>query len=256
MSEQNFGRLVAAEFVGTTIVMLGGPGLMVLGSSDLDTLAIAIGFGASLAIAIGVIGAVTNPMFSLALWFARAISGRELAGDILGQTMGAVFGAFVIFGLNDTTRFATGTNGWEPSTDVVLGVDLGVHLTGFANLGVVLAAELGLSTLLVVVLLSSIKQQQSSAGSAAFIGAAYAVSMMFLMPISGGGLNPVRSLGMAIFADTNPNALAQVWPFLIVPVVAAFAGLVVWLSIDEASVDDTVFDDTIVESAVDAATPS
>jgi len=256
MSEQTFGRGVAAEFVGTTIVMLGGPGLMVLGAADLDTLAIAIGFGASLAIAIGVIGAVTNPMFSLALWFARAITGRELAGDLVGQTLGAVFGALVIFGLNDTTRFVSGTTGWEPSTDVIPGVDLGVHLTGFANLGVVLAAELGLATLLVVVLLSSITQQRSSAASGAFIGVAYGVSMMFLMPISGGGLNPARSLAMAIFADTDPNALAQVWPFLIVPVIAAFAGLLVWLSIDEASVDDTVFDDTIVESAVDAATPS
>jgi aquaporin Z len=256
MRDQTFGRLVAAEFVGTTIVMLGGPGLMVLGSSDLDTLAIAIGFGASVAIAIGVIGAVTNPMFSLALWFARAISGRELAGDILGQTLGAVFGAFVIFGLNDATRFSAGINGWEPSTDLTPGVDLGVHLTGFANLGVVLGAELGMCTLLVVVLLSSIKEQRSSAAAGAFVGLAYAVAMMFLMPISGGGLNPVRSLGMAIFADTDPNALAQVWPFLLVPVVAAFAGLLVWLSIDEASVDDTVFDDTVVESAVDAATPS
>ena len=154
--------------------------------------------------------------------------------------------------MNDTTRFVTGTNGWEPSTDVAPGIDLGVHLTGFANLGVVLAAELGLGTLLVVVLLSSITQQRASAAAAAFTGAAYAVSMMFLMPISGGGLNPARSLGMAIFADTHPNALGQVWPFLVVPVVAAFAGLLVWLSIDEASVDDTIFDDTLVESAVDA----
>lgn len=254
MSEPNFGRLVAAEFVGTTLVMLGGPGLMVLGGADLDSLAIAVGFGASLAIAIGVIGAVTNPMFSLALWFARAITGRELLGDVVGQLLGATFGAFVIYCLNNTTRFGVGTNGWEPSADVADGVDLGIHLTGFANLGVVLAAELVLGALLVIIVLSSITQQRSNATVAAFVGAGYTVAMLFLMPLSGGGVHPARSLAMAIFADTDPNALGQVWPFLVVPVMASVVGLLAWLVIDEASVDDTVFDDTIVESAVDAAT--
>lgn len=254
MSEQNFGRLVAAEFVGTTLVMVGGPGLVVLGGADIDSLTVAIGFGVSLAIAIGVIGAVTNPMFSLALWFAKAITGKELAGDAIGQTLGAIFGAFVLFSLNDTTRFTRGTNGWEPSTDVASGIDLGLHLSGFANLGVVIAAELLLCTLLVVILLSSISQQTSNGVMAAFVGAGYTVAMLFLIPISGGGINPARSLAMAIFADTEPNALGQVWPFLVVPVVAAFAGLAVWLSIDDSTVDDTVFDDSFVESAVDAAT--
>ncbi|HUF99857.1 MAG TPA: aquaporin [Ilumatobacter sp.] len=254
MSEPNFGRSVASEFVGTTLVMLGGPGLMVLGGADLDRLAIAVGFGASLAIAIGVIGAVTNPMFSLALWFARAITGRELASDIVGQVLGAIFGAFVIFCLNNTTRFAGGTNGWEPSTDVVGGVDLGIHLTGFANLGVVLAAELVLGTLLVIIMLSSITQQRSNATMAAFVGAGYTVAMLFLIPVSGGGVHPARSLAMAIFADTNPNALGQLWPFIVVPVLASVVGLLAWLAIDEASVDDTVFNDTIVESAIDVAT--
>lgn len=253
MSDSSTGRLVAAEFVGTTIVMLGGPGLLILGDG-IGPLGVALGFGISIAIAIGVIGAVANPMFSLALWFSRGIDGRELLSDWVGQVLGAVFGAALIFGLNDTTRFTTGTNGWEPSDDIAEGVDVGVHLTGFSDLGVVLAAELALGTILVVVLLSAISQQRSNSAMAAFTGAAYALGTLFLLGISGAGMNPARSIGAAVFADTDPNALGQVWAFVVIPIVAAFTGTLVWLMIDDATIDDTVFDDTILEDVSDAVT--
>ena len=252
MDHISTGRLVAAEFVGTTLVMLGGPGLMIIGADDLGPLGVAVGFGLSIAIAIGVIGAVANPMFSLALWFSRGIDARELFSDWVGQFLGAVFGAALIFGLNDTTRFSTGTNGWDPArTD---DVDLGINLSGFADLGVVLAAELVLSTIVVVVLLSSISQQRFNGAVAAFTGAAYALGTLFLLGISGAGMNPARSLGTAIFADTDPNALVQVWAFVVVPVFAALAGTLVWLAIDDTTIDDTVFDDTFLENTADAIT--
>jgi aquaporin Z len=248
MGTTSTGRLAAAEFVGTTIVMLGGPGLLVLGGDDLGRVGVALGFGLSMAIAIGVIGAVANPMFSLALWFAKAIPSRELIADWVGQFLGAIFGAAVIFGLNESTRFASGMNGWETTAD------FGLQRSGFAELGNVLAAELVLGVILVVVLLASIKEQRSSAATAAFVGSAVGLAALFLQPISGVGVNPARSLAMAIFADADPNPLAQVWPFIVVPVVAAVGGLLVWLSIDEDTIDSTVFDDSVLERAADAVT--
>lgn len=253
MSETSTGRLVAAEFVGTTVVMLGGPGLMIVGGDEIGTLGVAVGFGVSIALAIGVIGAVANPMFSLALWFSQGVTTRELLSDWLGQFAGAVFGAALLFGLNDTSRFAVGTNGWDPGRTND-GVDLGISLSGFADLGVVLAAELAIGTIVVVVLLSSISQQRSNSAMAAFTGAAYALGTLFLLGISGAGMNPARSVGTAIFADTDPNALGQVWPFVLVPLIASFAGTIVWLMIDDATIDDTVFDDTFLEDAADAVT--
>jgi aquaporin Z len=252
MATDRAGRNFAGEFVATTIVMLGGPGLVVLGGDSIGTLELAIGFGVSIALAIGVIGAVANPMFSLALLFARAISPREAAVDWAGQFVGGAFGALLVFGMNDTTRFTSGTNGWEPANDVEPGVDLGIHLSGFGSLGVVLAAELIIGAIVTVVLLSSISQQRSNATMAAFTGAAYGLAMLFLVGISGGGINPARSLGTALFADTDPNALTQVWAFVLVPIASAFAGMLVWLAIDDATVDDTIFDDTILDDAADA----
>jgi aquaporin Z len=240
MDETTTGRNLAAEFVGTTIVMLGGPGLIVLGSGSIGPLGVAVGYGLAVAISIGAIGAVANPMFSLALWFSRGITGRELFSDWVGQLLGGVFGAALIFGLNDTERLTVGVNGWDRS--------------GLAELGVVMAAELVLGTVVVVVLLSSISQQRSNSAMAAFTGAAYALGTLFLLNISGGGMNPARSLGTAVFADTDPNAIGQLWVFVVVPAVAALAGTLVWLAIDDATIDDTVFDDSVLEDLSDAVT--
>ncbi|HWM22847.1 MAG TPA: aquaporin [Ilumatobacteraceae bacterium] len=233
-------RLIAAEFAGTTIVMLGGPGLMVLGGGSIGTLEVALGFGLAMAIAIGVIGAVANPMLSMALYLARQITPREAVCDWIGQFLGAIFGAALIFGINDAERVPSAANGWDHS--------------GYAELGSVLAAELVLSVVVVVVLLSAVSQRLSTGSVAAFTGAAYALAMLFLLGIDGGGINPARSVGSAIFADTDPNALGQVWAFIVVPVVGAFGGLVLWLLIDDSTIDDTVFDDTLVETASDTVT--
>jgi aquaporin Z len=240
MNDSGPGRNIAAEFVGTTILMLGGPGLIVLGSSSIGPLGIAVGFGVAVAISIGVIGAVANPMFSLALWFSKGITLGEAVGDWIGQFLGALFGAAVIFGLNDTGRLTRGVNGWDRS--------------GFGELGVVLAAEFVLSVVVVVVLLSSISQHRSNGAVAAFTGAGYALGTLFLLDLSGSGMNPARSFAVAVFADTQPNALGQVWVFVVVPVVAAFAGTLVWLAIDDATIDDTIFDDSVLEDVADAVT--
>lgn len=248
MTATPVARLAAAEFVGTIVVMLGGPGLLVLGGDGVGRVEVALGYGLATALAIGVLGAVANPMFSLALWFGKSITSRELVADWVGQLLGAIVGGAILFGLNDTDRFAHGVNGWEPSSD------FGAPLTQFQQLGVVIGAELVLGAIVVLVLLSTIREQRSNATSAAFVGGAVALAALILHPISGVGINPARSIGTAIFADTNPNALGQVWVFVLVPLVAAFAGLVAYLAIDDSTIDDTVFDDTIVEDLSDTVT--
>ncbi len=239
-------RNVFAEFVGTIFVMLAGPGLLVLGGDAVGTLGVAIGFGAATALSIGVIGAVANPMFSLALFFARGITGHQLVTDLIGQVLGGITGAALIWGMNDAVRFRAGSNGWEPTSEV------GLQLTGYSTLGTVIAAELVIGIVITIVLLSSINQELPESAVAAFTGLAVTVGALFLLPISGFGANPARSIGAAIFADTDPNALGQLWVFVIVPLIASFGGVLVWLGIDEATVDDTVFDDTILDDVADA----
>lgn len=230
-------RNIGTEAVATIILMLAGPGLIVLGAGRVDTLAVAVAFGAALAIAIGVIGALANPALSLALFVVREISPRELMQDWIGQFAGGIIGAALIWGINDLTRSALGSTGWDAA--------------GFSELGSVVAAELVFTVVLVVVFLSAMSQGHSKSGIAAFTGAAYTLGMLVLLNISGGGMNPARSLGSALFSDTSPNALGQSIVFIIVPLVAAVAGVFIWLAIDDADVDDTIFDETFVDDLGD-----
>jgi len=230
-------RNIGAEAVATAILMLAGPGVLVLSNGDVGALGAAIGFGAAMALAIGVIGAVANPALTLSLLLTREVSPAEAAADWIGQLVGAVAGAAMIWGVNDQMRVAAGANGWDRN--------------GLSGPGSVIAAELVFTVIVVVVLLSSISQGLTRSAIAAFTGLAYGVAHLVLIPVSGGGLNPARSLGSAIFSDTDPTALSQVWVFLIVPLVGAVAAVFVWLAIDEATVDDTVFDETFIDDAAD-----
>jgi len=217
-------RNVATETTGTTLLMLAGPGALALTNGSISELGVALSVGIALAISIGVIGAVANPIFTLALLVVREVSVREAMGDWVGQLLGGVIGGALIFGINDLTRVSAGANGWDRS--------------GFNGLGSVMAAELVFGVVIVVVLLSSISQGFSTAAIATFTGGAYAIAHLVLLGIDGGGLNPARSIGSAIFSDTEPNALGQLWVFVVVPLVAAVAAVFVWLAIDDAELDD------------------
>jgi aquaporin Z len=233
-AETSVSRNVVTELFATTLLMLAGPGVLVL--STVGDLGSALSFGIALAIAIGVIGAVANPMLTLALLVVREISVREAVGDWIGQVAGGILGAALIFGINDLTRTISGANGWDRA--------------GFAtssSLGAVMAAELVFGIMLVVVFLSAISQGASKSSIAAFTGGTYAAAHLVLIGLDGGGLNPARSIGSAIFSDADPNALVQLWPFVVVPLVAAVAGVFVWLAIDDADIDDTIFNDTFVD---------
>ena len=230
-------RNVGTEFVATVLLMLAGPGLLVLGTSQISTLAVAVSFGAALAMAIGVIGAVANPALSLALLVVREIALREMIQDWVGQFAGGIAGAAIIWGINDQTRAARGANGWDSG--------------GFSELGSVIAAELVFTMVLVVVFLSTISKGLSTAAIAAYTGLASTLGMLVLLSISGGGMNPARSLGSALFTDTDPNAVGQVAVFIIVPLVAAVAAVFIWLAIDDADVDDTLFDETFIDTLGD-----
>ncbi|MFK7919813.1 MAG: aquaporin [Ilumatobacter sp.] len=223
-------RNIAVEMVATTFVMLAGPGSLALTSGGVGDLGAALAFGAAMAISIAVLGAVANPMFTLALLLVREISPREALGDWIGQFAGGIFGALMIFGINDLNRAERGANGWDRN--------------GFGALGSVISAELIFGIVVVVVLLMSISKGFSMTSIAMFTGTAYAMAHLVLLDLDGGGINPARSLGSALFSDTDPNALGQVWVFVLVPFVAALGGVFVWLAIDDAEIDDTIFDET------------
>ena len=48
MDNQNNGRILAAEFIGTAVLMLGGPGVAIFTADQVGVFGVAAGFGLSL----------------------------------------------------------------------------------------------------------------------------------------------------------------------------------------------------------------
>jgi glycerol uptake facilitator-like aquaporin len=98
-------KRIAAEFVGTLWLVLGGCGSAVLAATFPDTgigwLGVSLAFGLTvltMVYAIGPIsGAHLNPAVSLGLWIGGRFKARELPGYIIAQVVGGIVGAGILY---------------------------------------------------------------------------------------------------------------------------------------------------------------
>ncbi len=93
------------------------------------------------------------------------------------------------------------------------------------NLVSVVITEIVLTAVFLFVILGTTAKRAAVGFAGLSIGLALTLIHLISIPISNTSVNPARSLGVAWFAGTD--ALAQVWVFILAPVIgAAIAGLV------------------------------
>jgi aquaporin Z len=206
-------RSVAAEFLGTALLVLIAVGSAVVGFDSIGALGVALAFGLTLlalAYAIGPIsGCHINPAVTLAVLLSRGMTVREAACYWAAQLAGGIAGAAVLAllssGFGDVTD-QTGTLGANDygATVSAGGAFLVEVLLTFAFVGVILLVT-------------------GKAATPGFAGLAIGLSLAAVhlvgIPLTGTSVNPARSLGPALFA--GGDQLAHVWLFLIAPLVGA-----------------------------------
>ncbi|MES0810261.1 aquaporin [Roseibium sp. SCPC15] len=221
-----------AEFIGTFTLVLFGCGAAVIagmgtGSTSIDVLGIAFAFGLSIvamAYGIGMIsGCHINPAVSLGVFLA----GRMPAGDLvtywISQVLGALAGAAVLAiilgGKASGWDGGLGQNGW------------GAGNFGEYNLVSALVFE-AVATFLFLVCILGVTQKGAPAHLAGLaIGLTLVVIHIVGINVTGVSVNPARSLGPAIVgAGSNPGALAQVWLFILAPLIGGAAAGVLFKS--------------------------
>ena len=216
----------AAEFFGTLCLILGGCGAIVLGppSTDLGIGSIRIGlaFGLlymALAFALGPIsGCHLNPAVSLGLAVGGRFSWRDLLPYWLAQVLGALGGAGILFmiaeGKPDFLAGDFACNGY------------GIYSRDFYAVGSVFLCEAVMTALLVVVFMGSTARKAMAGLAPIAVGACLVLVHLVIIPVSGAGVNPARSTGVAFFSRTG-WAFGQLWLFWAAPLVGAvLAGLV------------------------------
>lgn len=219
-----------AEFIGTFILVFLGTGTAVVlggytGGTDtgfLGVLAIALAFGLSIvagAYAIGHIsGCHVNPAVSLAVLISGNITVKEFGGYVVAQVLGAFAGssilAFVV--ASSTSLEGFGANGYGELSAV------GLNLTG------ALVIEVILTFIFVLAILGVTSSKATSHMGGIVIGLTLTLVHIIGIPLTGTSVNPARSLAPAIFA--GGDALAQLWVFILAPLVGAALAAIVFKS--------------------------
>jgi aquaporin Z len=129
----------------------------------------------------------------------------------IAQVVGAVAGAGVLKLLLETTDLPS-----EATTSIggnVINETFGT--TGTFILEGLLAAAF------VLVYLKVTEEGAPVVGSALTLGFTFAMTYLVAFPADGGGINPAKSLGAAIFEGGDTDALEDLWLFILAPLVGA-----------------------------------
>ncbi len=254
MDNQNNGRILAAELVGTAVLMLGGPGVAIITGGGVLT--IALGFGLALLIMAYVIGPISgchiNPAVTLGMLLARKIDGTHAVFAWIGQLFGAVGGAAIIYGIQsgkDLPRGQFAANLWSGD---------------YYGLGSTIVVEVILTAVLVMVVLFTTTRRFAPGMGGLVAGLTLTLIHLISIPVDNTSVNPARSIGTALFADTEFEALQQLWAFIVFPLIGAVVGVILWLILDDTRLEDTMLAevpgmtgarntfDRIADEAVDA----
>jgi aquaporin Z len=228
------GRVLAAELVGTAVLVIGGPGTAIL-APEVGLLGISLAFGFSLLIMAYVIGPISgchiNPAVTLGLLLARKVSVAHAVFAWVGQIVGGVMGATIIYGI------ASGRDGYDRGQFAA-----NLWSGPYAGLGSTIVVEVVLTALLVLVVLSTTGRRFPVGMGGLVAGITLALIHLISIPVDNTSVNPARSVATALFAELDSDALEQLWAFVLFPLIGAVVGVIIWLVVDDSRLEDTMLE--------------
>jgi aquaporin Z len=214
---------LAAEFVGTLWLVLGGCGSAVIAAGFPE---LGIGFaGVSLAFGLTVLtgayalghisGGHFNPAVTLGLWAGGRFPVTDIVPYWIAQVLGAICGAAIILAI------ASGVAGFQPGGFASNGY--AEHSPGGYSTFSAMVTEIILTFMFVLVILGATSAKAPPGFAPIAIGLCLTLIHLISIPVTNTSVNPARSTGPALFADAW--AIGQLWLFWLAPLVgAAVAG--------------------------------
>jgi aquaporin Z len=229
----SIGRRVGAEFVGTFWLVFGGTGSAVLaasvGDAGIGWLGVALAFGLTVvtgAYALAHIsGAHFNPAVSLGLWAGGRMPARDLVPYIAGQVAGGIAASAVLYVI------ASGRAGFSLA-DGFAANGYGDHSPAGYSLAAVIVAEVVLTAVFLVVIHGATDKRAPAGLAPLAIGLTLALIHLISIPVSNTSVNPARSIAPALFV--GDWALAQLWVFIVFPILGGLIGGLVYRYLFEA----------------------
>lgn len=212
---------LAAEFLGTFVLVLGGCGSAVLAAGVADVgigyAGVALAFGLTvltMAYAVGhASGGHFNPAVTVGLATARRFAWGQVPAYVGTQVVAAAAAAGVLF------LIANGADGFSAVDSGFATNGYGDRSPGGYSLLAVLLTEVVLTAVFLYVILGSTDTRAPKGFAPIAIGLSLTLIHLVSIPVSNTSVNPARSTGPALFAGTE--ALGQLWLFWLAPVAGA-----------------------------------
>ena len=224
-------KRLAAEFVGTFWLVLGGCGSAVLAAAfprvGIGLLGVALAFGLTvltMACAIGHIsGCHLNPAVTVGLAVARRFPAAEVIPYAVAQVVGAIAGAGMLY------LIASGRAGFDLAAGFASN-GVAEHSPGGYSMSAGLLVEAVMTFAFLFVILGATDDRAPARLAPVAIGLCLTLIHLVSIPVTNTSVNPARSTGPALFV--GGWALAQLWVFWLAPLVGAVAAGIVypWLS--------------------------
>ncbi len=206
---------LGAEFLGTFVLVFVGCGAAVL--SNPGALGVALAFGIAAAAMIYAVGSKSGGHFNPAVTLAMAINCRFCWKSVLPYIIAQVLGAMAAAGMLSII----GGGASEAITN--LGANgFGEHSIGGYGQDIALLTEVVVTGLFVMIVLGISKNPIAGGVGPMATGLALAALIMVVYNVTGGSLNPARSMGPAV--AMGGWAWDQVWLFWVGPLLGSVAG--------------------------------
>ena len=228
-------RKLAAEFIGTFWLVLGGCGSAVLAANfggdgnplGIGLLGVSLAFGLTVltgAYALGHIsGGHFNPAVSFGLWAGGRFPARELVPYIIAQVLGGIFAGFILF------HIASGTPGFaiDPNAAGAFASNgYGSHSPGGYGINAAFLTEIVMTAMFLIVILGATHARAPVGFAPIAIGLALTLIHLISIPVTNTSVNPARSTGVALFA--GQVAMSQLWLFWVAPIAGGLLGGVIY----------------------------
>jgi len=217
----------SAEFLGTFWLTLGGCGSAVLAAAfpglGIGLLGVSLAFGLTVvtgAYAFGPIsGGHFNPAVSVGLVIGKRFSASELPGYIIAQVLGAIAAAGALYLIASGKTSFSGTGGFASN-------GYGVNSPGGYSMAAVLVCEVVMTAIFLIVILGATAKRAAGGFAGLTIGLCLTLIHLISIPVSNTSVNPARSTGPALFAQTT--ALGDLWLFWVAPIIGAILGALIY----------------------------
>ncbi len=223
-------RSLAAEFIGTFWLVLGGCGSAVISAAfpelGIGIVGVAFAFGLTvltMAYAFGGIsGAHFNPAVTLGLVVAGKFEASRMPWYWAAQVAGSIVAAVVLYVIVSDKVGFTGVGSFASN-------GFGAASPGGFGFTACLVTEVVMTAAFLIIILGATSEKVPAGFAPIAIGLGLTLVHLFSVPVTNASVNPARSTGVALFADAP--ALAQLWFFWLTPLAGAALGAIIWRAI-------------------------